>query len=188
MTHDFDEVPDKYSIGRLHTGHHWYLQSDNLAETRIHVVYSVNITVTSITPYLPSSIEYENEAFGGTVAHARMTPLQEVNLSKKQAEMLIEDSNKRNVVWAADEDVDVDAEGDDDPDYIRMEDGTYKPIDPTPIPIGIRGQEGTVNALPLTDNLEEAQYGGVSERVPTKLREMVGFKLRNNLFKPTGII
>ena len=149
--------------------------------------------MTSITPYLPSSTEYDKEAFGGAVAHSgRMTlpPLQEVNLSKKQAEALIEDSNQRNVVWAADEDIegDVDADGDDDPDYIRLEDGTYKPIDPTPVPIGIRGQEGIVKALLVTGNSEEAQYGGVSEKVPTKLREIVGFKLYNKLFKPTGII
>src|SRR5258707_15236423 len=90
-------------------------------------VRSVNITVTSITPYLPSSTGYDNEVFGGTVAHARqmtLTPLQAVNLSKKQAEVQIEDATNRNVVWAADGDVDVDAdaEAEDDPNYILLED------------------------------------------------------------------
>jgi meiosis-specific protein HOP1 len=135
--------------------------------------------VTSITPYLPSSTDYDNEAFGGAVAHAgrmTLTPLQEVNLSKKQGEVQFEDATKRNVVWAADGDVegDADAEAEDDPDYFRLEDGTYNPINPTPVPIGIRMQAGVIKPVPIQASVEEVQYGGASERVPTKLREMVG--------------
>lgn len=134
--------------------------------------------MASITPYLPPSTDYDNGTLGGTVAHAgrmTLTPLQEVNLSKKLAEVQIEDATNRNVVWIADGDVegDADAEAVDDPDYIRLEDGTYKAIDRTPVPIGIRGQEGVIKALP-TQASAEAQYGGVPERVPTKLQEMVG--------------
>jgi meiosis-specific protein HOP1 len=142
-------------------------------------VRSVNITVTSITPYLPSSADYDNETFGGAAALARrttLTPLQEVTLSRNQAEVQIEDATNRNVVWAAEGDVEGDADGEaeDDPDYIRLEDGTYKPIDTTLVPIGIRGQEGVIKALPIRDHVGEAEYGGVPERVPTKLQEMVG--------------
>jgi len=135
-------------------------------------VRSVNITVTSITPYLPSSTGHDNEAFGGTVAHAgrmTLTPLQVVNLSKKQAEVQMEDATNRNVVWAADGDTEVDADAE-----ARDEDGTYKAIDSTPVPIGIRGQEGVIKTFPFQACAEEAQYAGVPERVPTRLQEMVG--------------
>jgi hypothetical protein len=94
-----------------------------------------------------------------------LTPLQEVNLSKQQAEVQIKDATKRNVVWAAE----------DDPDYIRLENGM-------PVPIGIRGQEGLIKALPIQASVGEAQYGGVSERVPTKLQEMVSHGIWEELF------
>jgi meiosis-specific protein HOP1 len=175
MTHDFDEVPDRYSIGTLDTGHHGYVLIRTLW-TVFNGVHSVNLTVTSITPYLPSS----TDSHAGRMT---LTPLQEVNLSKKLAEVQIEDAANRNVIWVADGDVvgaDADADGMDDSDYIRLEDGTYKAIDTTPVPIGIRGQEGVIKALPIQASEEEAQYGGVPERVPTKLQELVGSQYLGN--------
>jgi meiosis-specific protein HOP1 len=102
-----------------------------------------------------------------------LTPLQAVNLSKKQAEVQIEDATNRNVVWAAEGDVEVDADAEAE-NGIPLGDGTYKPIDTTPVPIGIRGQEGVIKALPFHACAEETQYAGVPERVPTRLQEMVG--------------
>ena len=143
-------------------------------------ICSVNLTVTSITSFLPSSTEHDNDVFGGTVAHAgrmTLTPLQGAHLSKQQAEKQLEDAGKRDVVWSADRDVDPcdpDAEGEDDPDYVLQADGTYVEVDPTPVPIGIRGKGGIINPIPDKSDMEEAQYGGVSEHVPSKLQEMVG--------------
>ena len=141
--------------------------------------------MTSITPYLPSPTEHDNEAFGGTIGRTTLTPLQEVNLSRKQAEVQIEDATKRNVVWAADGDieVDADAEGEGSPDYI-LGDGSHRSVDQSPIPIGIRGNEGVIKALPPTQaGLEEAQYGGISERVSTKLQEIVGEEFLARIFQ-----
>ncbi|SRR6266545_5809606 len=143
-------------------------------------ICSVNLTVTSITSFLPSSTEHDNDAFGGTVAHTgrmTLTPLQGANLSKEQAEKQLDDAGTRNVVWSADRDVDpddLDAEGEDDPDYVLQADGTCVEVDPTPVPIGIRGKEGIINPILDKSDMEEAQYGGVSEPVPSKLQEMVG--------------
>lgn len=99
-----------------------------------------------------------------------LTPLQEVNLHKKQAEVQIEDAMKRNVVWAAEGEV----EG--DPDATIEDYG--KVFDSNPVPIGVR-HEGIIRTLPVEASLEEAQYGGVSERVPTKLQEMVCHESRD---------
>jgi len=105
-----------------------------------------------------------------------LTPLQGANLSKQQVEKQLEDAGKRNVVWSADRDVDqcdLDAEGEDDPGYVLQADGIYE-VDPIPVPIGIRGKEGIINPISDKSDMEEAQYRGVSEHVPSKLQEVVG--------------
>jgi hypothetical protein len=63
--------------------------------------------------------------------------------------------------------------GDDDPDYDPQVDSTLKRHNSIPAPLGIRGQGGIITALPDEGSVEEAQYGGVHERAPTKLQEMV---------------
>ncbi|KAJ7633058.1 HORMA domain-containing protein [Roridomyces roridus] len=153
MTHDLDEVPDKWSVGQLDTGHH-----------------SVNLSVASIATYLPSSTEHENATFTGTVNGASapsLTPVQEASIRSEQAAKQAQDAETRNVVWSADASVegdDADAEGEDDPDYTRGPDGTF-------VPIGVRNEAGVIGPLPV-NLLEEAHFGGSTQPVPTRLDDV----------------
>ncbi|KAJ7481133.1 HORMA domain-containing protein [Mycena galericulata] len=151
MTHDLDEVPDKWSVGQLETGHH-----------------SVNLSVASIATYLPSSTENEHATFTGTTTRPAsaptLTPVQEASIRAEQAAKQSKDAELRNVVWSADEDADLDAVGEDDPDYVRTPDGTY-------VPIGMRNEVGVIEPLPV-DLQEEAHFGGVSQTVPTRLDDL----------------
>ncbi|GLB34722.1 putative HORMA domain containing protein [Lyophyllum shimeji] len=167
MTHDFDEVPDKWSIGKVDTGHH-----------------SVNLSVTSIATYLPSSTQSNNAAFGGTVPRVPMapslTPVEEGRLRAEQAERQIEDAQERNVVWSVEEAVDLhdlDAVGEDDPDYEHLPDGSYRKIASDEkgnlVPAGVRNAEtGAIEPLVGPMDIEERHFGGVSETVPTRLNEL----------------
>ncbi|TFK42379.1 HORMA domain-containing protein [Crucibulum laeve] len=165
MTHDLDEVPDKWNIGKLRTGHH-----------------SVNLSVTSIATYLPSSTEFENAAFAGTttlpVVHPSFTPVQEAVIRAQQAEKQHRDAEQRNVVWSAEDDLqlgDEDAEGEDDPDYIKQLDGRYEKINfrdsgvDFTIPVGLRNQNGEIKPLSCSG---EAYFAGEFEDVPTLLKEI----------------
>ncbi|KAJ6490669.1 HORMA domain-containing protein [Mycena vitilis] len=153
MTHDLDEVPDKWSVGQLKTGHH-----------------SVNLSVASIATYLPSSTEHDNATFTGTttrhVAPPPLTPIEEATVRAEQAAKQTKDAESRNVVWSADvavEGDDLDAEGDDDPEFTRNADGSY-------VPIGVRNDDGVIEPIPM--DVEEAHFGGISQEVPTRLHEL----------------
>ncbi|KAJ7161498.1 HORMA domain-containing protein [Mycena crocata] len=153
MTHDLDEVPDKWSVGGLDTGHH-----------------SVNISIASIATYLPSSTENDHATFTGTTSRVdaapTLTPVEEASLRAEQAAKQSKDAESRNVVWSADGTVvgdDVDAEGEDDPDYVRNPDGSF-------VPIGVRNEAGVIEPLPV--DFEEAHFGGVSQTVPTRLYDL----------------
>ncbi len=68
---------------------------------------------------------------------------------------------------------DLDAEGEDDPDYIRLPNGHYEKIDSIS-PIGIRNETGIIDAYPVRgQTADEAHFGGFLENVPKHLREMV---------------
>ncbi|CAA7271513.1 unnamed protein product [Cyclocybe aegerita] len=160
MTHDLDEMPDRCSVGKVETGHH-----------------SVSVSVTSIASYLPSSTEHDSAAFSGTVPHPGnhvLTPMQEASICKQQAERQQEDAERRNIAWAVEDSVklgdDVDAEGDDDPDYLRQPDGSYQRADVV-VPVGIRNKDGSIETLPADVQDEEVRYDGFVERVPTRLQE-----------------
>ncbi|KAG5645567.1 hypothetical protein DXG03_005705 [Asterophora parasitica] len=168
MTHDLDEVPDKWSIGKVDTGHH-----------------SVNLSVTSVATYLPSSTQQANAAFGGTTSRLPtspiLTPVQEASVRVAQAEQQMLDAQKRVVAWSAEEAVeagnDIDGEGEDDPDYIKLPDGSYRKVANLPagnlVPSGIRNNEtGTIEPLSGPMDVEEACFGGVHETVPTRLKEL----------------
>ncbi|KAJ6531207.1 HORMA domain-containing protein [Mycena capillaripes] len=153
MTHDMDEVPDKWTVGQLETGHH-----------------SVNLSVASIATYLPSSTENDNATFTGTTtrlaAPPTLTPVEEANVRAEQAAKQRKDAESRNVVWSADvavEEDDPDADGDDDPELVRSADGTF-------VPIGVRNEDGVIEPIPM--DVEEAQFGGVSQTVPTRLHDL----------------
>ncbi|KAF8163511.1 hypothetical protein B0H34DRAFT_695693 [Crassisporium funariophilum] len=162
MTHDLDEAPDRFSIGIVDTRHH-----------------AVNLKVTSIASYLPSSTGNDDSAFSGMASHpvarATLSPIQEAMVSKEQAEKQLEDAEKRNVVWSAedrvDELTDADAEGDDDLDYVRLPDGSYEKVDAV-APVGIRDKDGNIGVLHTTEGLGEAHFGGIHEDVPTRLLEI----------------
>ncbi|KAG5638989.1 hypothetical protein H0H81_008210 [Sphagnurus paluster] len=169
MTHDLDEVPDKWSIGKVDTGHH-----------------SVNLSVTSIATYLPSSTQQNNATFGGTASRLpnapRLTPVQEATIRAAQAEQQLKDAQQRNIAWCGEEAVedvhDIDGEGEDDPDYIRLPDGSYQRVASdncavTLAPIGIRNNEtGVIEPLNGPMDVEEAHFGGAPEVVPTRLHDL----------------
>ncbi|KAF8643792.1 hypothetical protein AX16_008811 [Volvariella volvacea WC 439] len=167
MTHDLDEVPDKWSIGKVMTGHH-----------------SVGLSVTSIAAYLPCSTNDDDAVFVGITP--RPAEDQVTSSRARQGDRQNEDAKDRNVVWAAEDKVqddDADAEGDDDPDYVRREDGSYERANPQPpmIPVGIRGGDGTLQ--PISKSVDEQQFEGISEVVPTNLHDMKNKKLKG----PHGI-
>ncbi|KAG6909639.1 hypothetical protein DXG01_016421 [Tephrocybe rancida] len=142
MTHDLDEVPDKWSIGK------------------------------------------NNAAFGETMLRQpvapNLTPAQEASLRAAQAEQQLMDAQVRAVAWSGDEAVelsDADGEGEDDPDYMRLPDGTYKRIATgTPgalIPSGIRNNKtGDIEPLCGPMDAQEAHFAGVSEKLHTKLNDL----------------
>ncbi|KAK7038157.1 HORMA domain-containing protein [Favolaschia claudopus] len=154
MTHDLDEVPDKWRMGKLETGHH-----------------SVNLSVSSIATYLPSSTENDNATFTGTTSHGpiapSLTPVEEAAMRAEQVAKQNKDAETRNVVWSADAcvdgDTDLDADGEDDDAYAQDANGNL-------VLIGVRNKEGVIERLP--NDLEEAQFGGISQAVPTRLQEL----------------
>ncbi|KAF9475066.1 DNA-binding protein [Pholiota conissans] len=167
MTHDLDEVPERTSIGKVDTSHH-----------------SVNLNVTSIASYLPSSSEHGDDAiFSGLTANpvrSNLTPIEEATLCKNQIEKQLEDAKNRNLVWPVEDVVDLedlDAEGEDDPDYIKLADGAFKQIDAIS-PIGVRNGTGSIEAVPMCEETEEAHFGGISESVPRRLHEIVTEKVQ----------
>ncbi|KAF8637324.1 hypothetical protein AX17_002826 [Amanita inopinata Kibby_2008] len=168
MTHDLDEVPDRWSIGRVSTGHH-----------------TVNLSVASVATYLPSSTELDNAAFEGITSQREslttLTPEQETYMRARQAEDQLHDADGRNIAWSVEEDgielCDVDAEGEDDPDYTKLPDGSYERTAPSTnlshvAPVGIRGKEGVIEPLHMAMDADEAYFGGISDVVPTKLAEL----------------
>ncbi|KAF9032149.1 hypothetical protein BDZ89DRAFT_1158622 [Hymenopellis radicata] len=170
MTHDLDEVPDKWDIGKVDTGHH-----------------AVNVSVTSIATYLPSSTEHDSAPFTGTTTKrmappAALTPAEEASLRLEQASKQKEDAGTRNVVWEADADAtcDVDADGEDESDFVRQSDGTYllvgsHPVkEVRPIPVGVRNQGGDIEPIPADMmQVDGAVYGETTQAVPTCLDEMM---------------
>ncbi|KAF8809119.1 hypothetical protein BYT27DRAFT_7095073 [Phlegmacium glaucopus] len=164
MTHDLSEVPDKIHFGKLDTGHH-----------------CVNLSVTSIASFLPSSTEQDDLAFTGTTtypnARPTLSPIQEATFCKQQAEKQREDAETRNIVWSGENSLELDdladADCDDDPDYIRLPDGRYQEINAMS-PIGIRNKDGDIEAIyTVPEQSSEAQFGGFSEKVPMRLQDIV---------------
>ena len=143
---------------------------------------SVNLSVTSIASFLPSSTG-QDEVFAGltpyTGARPTLSPIQEANFCKQQADKQREDAQTRNVVWSGENSLeldDLDGECEDDPDYVRLPDGRYEKIDAM-TPIGIRNMDGNIEAIACTlpEQPSEAQFGGFSENVPIRLQDIVCF-------------
>lgn len=156
--------------------------------TNEDLISSVNLNITSIATYLPSSTEHENAAFAGTTSRQpnppALTPIQEANIRAQQIEKQNKDADERNVVWSVEDAVelhDTDGECEDDPDYVQLPDGSYQKIalqtsGPDSLtPIGLRNEAGEIEPLPFSMSTEEAHFGGVSEPTPTRLDQLVGW-------------
>ncbi|RXW20515.1 hypothetical protein EST38_g5322 [Candolleomyces aberdarensis] len=163
MTHNLEEVPDRFSVGTVNCGYH-----------------SVNVKVTSIATYLPGPTKDDNLPFTGTVPgtaikgieRPRLTPKEEALVSARQAEEQQEDAHARSLVWPTEQDIDLcdpDADGEDDPDYVKAADGAFAPL-------GMRNKDGEIEAMPVqassTETQQEAQFAGMSEQIPTRLKDM----------------
>jgi len=138
------------------------------------------LNITSIATYLPSK-ENQEGAFAGTIESQStlksLTPMQEAALRRQQNEEQEQDAEARNLVWNPEVDavdLDADAEGEDDPDYVRQKDGSFLRVSDshTLIPIGIRNEAGVIEAIPVTEK-EEAVYGGEHEVTPMHLSDLV---------------
>ncbi|KAJ7073983.1 HORMA domain-containing protein [Mycena amicta] len=158
MTHDMDEVPDKWKMGQVETGHH-----------------SVNLSVASIATYLPSSTENDHATFTGTVSRPSapppLTPVEEAAVRAEQAAKQMQDAEKRNVVWGADAAVegdDMDCPGDDEDSY----NGDFRwNAEEGMVPIGIRNADGVIELIPQ-EMEPETHFGGTSQMIPTRLDEV----------------
>lgn len=146
--------------------------------------YRVNLSVTSITTYLPSSTRLDNATFGGITQldpDVSLTPEQEACVRAQQREGQLDDANNRNIAWSGEDNVelvDMDADGEDDPEFVRLPDGTYekRPILETPdiiTPVGIKNDRGTIEPFPMEVDQSEVCFVGVTEVVPARLAELV---------------
>ena len=159
------------------------------------ILARVNLKVTSIATYLPSRSK-DDIPFAGTVsgALAKGIPNDEVLSTARQAEEQQDDAKARNLAWSTEDDVagsDEDAEGEPDTgdaEYILRADGSYEKVvevsaDVTShekfVPVGIRNEDGEIEALPKApvsaETQQEAHFAGIAERIPTRLKEIVRF-------------
>ncbi|KAF9645068.1 DNA-binding protein [Thelephora ganbajun] len=156
-THDRAEVPERTDVGRLETGWH-----------------SVEIQVASITSFLPSSDNNKGEYLGtvrGPGIPSFLTPLQESELRRKQAEAQIRDAEKRKIVFDADPSPDTEI--------------TSEVIDPE-VPLGVMDDEGNVVTNPTDVSTAVGKFAqraiskeriidaGHAEKYVTDVRELVG--------------
>ena len=87
--HRKDEVPERCSVGFVHTGYH-----------------GVDMNITSVSAYLPSG-EDNNAPFLGTTARTAftapsLTPVEEAAMRAQQIEVQRQDAAARLVVWDGD--------------------------------------------------------------------------------------
>ncbi len=83
--------------------------------------HGVNVNVTSVSGYLPSTEDNDAPFLGTTSRNGQpalpLTPLEEASLRAKQAEIQRQDAKERRVVWDAEDGLaglDLDGEGDND--------------------------------------------------------------------------
>ncbi|KAJ4466587.1 HORMA domain-containing protein [Lentinula lateritia] len=156
-THDVEEVPDNWSVGKVNAGWH-----------------EVDVSVSSIATYLPSSTEHDNQPFGGTVARSvalvppGLTPAGEIALRAEEIKKQIVDANSRRVVWAAEDEPKEETEETETsgvsgkgPDIVRK-----------PIPLGIKNDNGEVRCLDADETFEERHYYGPSPIAPLGLKDI----------------
>ncbi|KAJ4487607.1 HORMA domain-containing protein [Lentinula aciculospora] len=154
-THDMEEVPDTWSVGKVNAGWH-----------------EVDVSVSSIATYLPSSTEHDNRSFGGTInrsgviAPPSLTPAEEVALRAEEIKKQTLDAESRRIVWAAEnelkEGTDVGVAGSKGSDFVLK-------------PVGIKDGDGAIRCLdPMNteETFEERHYYGPSQIAPRGLKDI----------------
>ncbi|KAJ3760807.1 HORMA domain-containing protein [Lentinula raphanica] len=154
-THDMEEVPDTWSVGKVNAGWH-----------------EVDVSVSSIATYLPSSTEHDNQAFSGTVNRTglavppSLTPAAEIALRAEEIKKQALDAETRRVIWTAEEcsagieDTSMaHAQG---PDFVRK-------------PIGIKDDDGAIRGLVsknVQESFEERHFYGPTQIMPQGLKDI----------------
>lgn len=184
-THGKAEAPERCDIGALQTGHH-----------------GVNVRIASVSGYLPSAEDNNAPFLGTTIGHPYaapvLTPVEEAEVRQKQVETQRRDAKQRQVVWDADGGMcDVDADGEEDPDYLgesnsllvfmwaQMISGSCANggmADDSGVdffvPIGIRDAAGNIKAYTEVRKQQsgddsEARYAGRADNVPHQIGQLV---------------
>ncbi|EPQ57954.1 hypothetical protein GLOTRDRAFT_103922 [Gloeophyllum trabeum ATCC 11539] len=156
-THDKRETPEKCSVGRLETGWH-----------------GVDVRIASVSAYLPST-EDNNAAFAGTCGPLAkgapsLTPAEEATTRAQEIELQARDAEKRRVIWDAEDGLtDMDADGEQDPDYDPGDRSSRKgnkfAVEISE-PLGIRNADGNiVSMLPAEPNM--AVEKGIAPKSPS---------------------
>lgn len=98
----------------------------------------------------------------------------------QETDVQMKDAESRNLIWNAEDGLageDLDADGDDDPDYTcvkRVDDSGVEFFEYIPIPIGRRNVEGEIVPMEVEpEAVSDGIYGGVEETVPVRVRDMV---------------
>lgn len=156
-THGTNEVPERICIGSFETGWH-----------------GVNLTVTSVSSYLPSATEDNNARFAGITANSapKLTPVEEARLRTEDANLQRKDALDRNVVWDADCEEDaIGEETFDEGIVLTRFSGTSAMV-----PAGVRGDDGSIQPIPMRDKSDVSTsstlFGGVSEVTPVRVGEL----------------
>lgn len=178
-THHKQEVPERCSVGLVHTGYH-----------------GVDVNVTSVSAYLPSGEDNDAPFLGTTERSAfvapTLTPIEEAAVRAQQIEQQRKDAIRRRVVWTVDdkvEDVSVTkggagglTAGESYTDLLPALLEAYCSINNAPVPVGpepvgVRSDDGFVVPLPHTElgegSMAEAQYAGRPESMPVCIGQLV---------------
>jgi hypothetical protein len=139
----------------------------------------VSLRIASVVPHLPSTDD-NNAPFAGVMPgnhlpRRTIPPTQEHALKVKQTTEQMQDAEKRNFTWNAEDELgDEDAEGEDDEEYLSSVNGTCNNLTTTrvghasgvaSVEIGIRDEQGVAS--------NEVIIAGVTEGVPHRVRDLV---------------
>ncbi|KIK61869.1 hypothetical protein GYMLUDRAFT_58517 [Collybiopsis luxurians FD-317 M1] len=151
-THNLDEVPDTWPLGKLNAGWH-----------------EVDLKISSISTHLPTSTENDSKTFGGIVDRAglaeppRLSPAEEMAQRAEDIKKQTIDAQNRRIVWAAEDvpyedgtSVDNDHTSSSRPDFILK-------------PIGMKDDDGIIHDLAsmgVDESAGESHYSGVTPQIP----------------------
>ncbi|KAI0273433.1 HORMA domain-containing protein [Gloeopeniophorella convolvens] len=187
-THTKDEIPEKWSVGKLETGWH-----------------GVNVHVASVSAYIPPS-EADSIALTGACSIGTLS----ASWRQAQIDAQERDARERVVVWDAEkmgrlDSLDVDAECEDDPEFAQMSPNDSGICLEGWNPIGFRTEEGNIIPYPAqktrpasqemdvdlvdVDNAghtQELLFNGRLESVPDSVQLLnIDTSMRSNSLPPT---